>query len=108
MAGRLAGDKLRDLAAAWRATGYAARYAAGNAARYAVWDAARDAALAAAWSAARYAAWRAARYAARHATYDAAWALVVRDRLPQEHYETLTRPWASVIGKVHPDDEDLP
>ena len=41
------------------------------------------------------------------AARDAAMALVVRDLLPQEHYDTLTRPWASVIGKVHPDDEDL-
>ena len=37
---------------------------------------------------------------------DAAEALVVRDCLAQEHYETLTRPWVSVVGKVHPDDED--
>ena len=78
-AGRLTGGKLRDLAAAWNA--------ARNAARTAARTAARDAARTAAWY--------------------AAWALVVRDLLPQEHYETLTRPWASVIGKVHPDDEDL-
>ena len=116
---RLTGDNLRDLAAAWAAAWAAAR----NAARYAAWDAAwdaawaaaRDAAWAAARNAARYAAWAAARDAARtaartaagNAARDAARALVVRDRLAQEHYETLTRPWASVIGKVHPDDEDL-
>ena len=37
------------------------------------------------------------------------WGLVVRDRIgrsgfEQEHYDVLTKPWASVIGKVHPDD----
>ena len=78
-AARLTGDKLRDLAAAW------------NAARYAAWDVSGNVVYDAAWNAA----------------YDAAEALVVRDCLAQEHYETLTRPWASVIGKVHPDDEDL-
>jgi hypothetical protein len=62
----------------------------------AAWDAARDAALDAAWDAARDAAW------------DAARALVVRDQVgdtfTQAHYDTLTRPWATVIGPVHPDD----
>ena len=63
-------------------------------------DAARAAALDAAWDAAR----AAARYAAR----DAARALVARDQVgdtfTQAHYDTLTRPWATVIGPVHPDD----
>ncbi len=89
----------------------AARAAARAAARTAAWDAARDAARAAtraatraAWDAARAAARAAARYAAR----DAARALVVRDQVgdtfTQAHYDTLTRPWATVIGPVHPDD----
>ena len=131
---RLTGDKLRELAAAWNATGKAARDAARNVARNAVWDAAVDVARNATWNVARNATWNAARDAAGNATwnaardaavdvvwdaagnvvydvawnaaYDAAEALVVRDCLPQEHYETLTRPWVSVIGKVHPDDED--
>ena len=47
-------------------------------------------------AAARDAAWDAAR--------DAAGALTVRDLISTERYDTLTRPWASVIGKVHPDD----
>ena len=59
-----------------------------------------DAARAAAWDAA----WDAACAAAR----DAARALVVRDQVgdtfTQAHYDTLTRPWATVIGPVHPDD----
>ena len=67
-------------------------------------DAARAAAWDAAWDAARDAARAAARYAAR----DAARALVVRDQVgdtfTQAHYDTLTRPWATVIGPVHPDD----
>ena len=89
----------------------AARAAAWDAARAAAWDtaldAARDAARAAtraAWDAAR----DAARAAARAAALDAARALVVRDQVgdtsTQAHYDTLTRPWATVIGPVHPDD----
>ena len=111
---RLTGDKLRELAAARRATGNAAWYAAVHAgvhAAHAGVHAARGAAVHAARGAAGYAARNAARNAtwdaAVDAAVDAAEALVVRDRLPQEHYETLTRPWVSVIGKVHPDDEDL-
>jgi hypothetical protein len=42
--------------------------------------------------------------AARAATRDAARALVVRDVLDPQHYRTLTHPWASVIGPVHPED----
>ena len=75
-------------------------------------DAARAAALAAAWAAALDAAldaaWDAARAAARDAARAAARALVVRDQVgdtfTQAHYDTLTRPWATVIGPVHPDD----
>ena len=91
--------------------------AARTAARDAALDAARDAARAAtraatraAWDATRAAwdAWDAARAAARAATLDAARALVVRDQVgdtfTQAHYDTLTRPWATVIGPVHPDD----
>ena len=50
----------------------------------------------------------AARAAARDAAREAARALVVRDQVgdtfTQAHYDTLTRPWATVIGPVHPDD----
>ena len=55
-------------------------------------DAAMDAAWDTAWGAARGAAWGAAA------------ALVVRDLISTAHYDTLTQPWASVIGKAHPDD----
>ena len=65
----------------------------------AAWDAARDAAR----GAARDAAWDAARGAAR----DAAWALVARDLISTEHYDTLTAPWRTVIGPIHPDDPNL-
>ena len=109
---RLTGDQFWDLAAAWNATRDADGNAAWRAAVDAAWGAARRAARSAAMAAAGYAAWDAAWRAAWDADGNAAWdaaeALVVRDCLPQEHYETLTRPWASVIGKVHPDDEDLP
>ena len=74
--------------------------AATRAATRAAWDAAR----AAAWAAAGAAAWA----AACHAAGAAARALVVRDQVgdtfTQAHYDTLTRPWATVIGPVHPDD----
>ena len=49
--------------------------------------------------------------AARDAAGAAAGALVVRDLIgqhgfTQEHYDLLTAPWATVIGRVHPDDAD--
>ena len=131
---RLTGDNLRELAAALDAAGYAARAAARAAARDAARAAALDASLDAARNAARNATWNAARYAAGNAAraaaydaardvvwdvsgnvvYDAAWAaaydaaeaLVVRDRLPQEHYDTLTRPWRTAVGALHPEDDD--
>ena len=93
--------------AAWNAARYAARDAAREAARAATraatWDAMRDAARDAAWDAAWNAAWNAARNAARAAT----WALLVRDIITTEHYDTLTRPWRVAIGPIHPDDPAL-
>jgi hypothetical protein len=76
------------------------------AARDAAWYAARDGAGGAARAAAWYAAWYAARHAARHAARDAAWyaagdaamALVVRDLITPEHFDTLCGPWRDVIG----------
>ena len=48
--------------------------------------------------------------AASVAAWDVAWnaarALVVRDLLEQEHYDTLTRPWREMIGPIHPDDDE--
>ena len=103
-AGRLTPDEKRRLYAAWGA----ARGAAWDAAWGAAWDAARGAALDAARGAAWDAAWGAALDAARDAAWDAAWdatlGLITRDLISTTHYDTLTRPWASVIGKVHPDD----
>lgn len=65
--------------------------------------------LAAAWAAALDAA--AARGAAGDAARDTACSLVVRDLIgkhgfTQAHYDLLTEAWATVIGKVHPDDAD--
>ena len=79
------------LALAWDAAWDVARYVARAATRDAAWDAAR----AAAW----YAAWDAAR--------DVALALLVRDLITTEHYDTLTRPWRTAIGPIHPDDPAL-
>ena len=104
-----------------KAAGDAARYAAGYAARYDAWDnagyAARYAARYDAWDNARYAARVAAGYAARYDAWDnaryaaglAAGTLAVRDLISthgftQEHYDTLTMPWRTVIGPIHPDD----
>jgi hypothetical protein len=83
-------------AAAWRAAGAAARAAA----------------RAAAWDAAVYAARRAAGTAAGAAAWAVALALVVRDMIgehgfTQAHYDTLTGPWRTVIGPVHPDDAEV-
>ena len=76
--------------------------------RAAILTSAEAKALDAARAAARDAAWDAAWAAARDAARDAARALVVRDQVgdtfTQAHYDTLTRPWATVIGPVHPDD----
>ena len=73
--------------------------AAGDAVRDAVRDAAREAAWGAAWAAAWAAVWDAVRGAAR--------ALVVRDLIATEDYNTLTRAWRTVIGPIHPDDPDM-
>ena len=83
--------------ATWDATEDATRFAT----RAATWDATWDATGGEAWDAA----W--------DATGDATRALVVRDLIgthgfTQDHYDTLTRPWRTVIGPVHPDDAPLP
>ena len=98
-AARLTGDEVAGLATAWYAAGDAAWYAAW----YAAWVAAGDAARVAARDAARDAAGDAARDAARAAARDAAGALTVRDLISTERYDTLTRPWASVIGLTEKD-----
>ena len=48
--------------------------------------------------------------AARGAAWDAAQGLVVRDLIGQhgfgqQHYDQLTKPWATVIGPAHPNDK---
>ena len=96
---RLTADELDSLDAARDATWDAAWAAA--------WAAARDAAWAAAWDAARTAAWAAACDAARAAAWATAGALVVRDLITTDRYDTLTRAWREVIGPIHPDDPDM-
>ena len=88
---------------------YAVRRGAGRGAgRDAVWNAVRNAARNAAWNAVRNAVRNAARNAAWDAAWDAAWALLVRDLIgdtfTQAHYDTLTMPWRTTIGPIHPDD----
>ena len=64
---------------------------------YAAWDAA--------WNAVRNAVRRGAVW---DAVRNAAWALLVRDLIgdtfTQAHYDTLTMPWRTTIGPIHPDD----
>jgi len=90
------------------ARGGAVRDAARDAAWDAAWDAARDAARGAGWDAVRDAVRNAVWDAARDAARDAAWALLVRDLIgdtfTQAHYDTLTKPWRTTIGPIHPDD----
>jgi hypothetical protein len=78
--------------------------------------AARVTARSAALAASRTPAWAAAVAAARDVVWDGTWAaaaaLVVRDLIgqhgfTQEHYDTLTGPWRTVIGPVHPDDAEV-
>ena len=93
---RLTLDEARGLASA--------RDAAWGAARDVAWDVAWDDN---AWSAAWGAAWDAARGAARDNARDAVLALVVRDLITTDHYDTLTRAWRTTIGPIHPDDPEL-
>jgi len=128
-------DEARRLRTAWDAVLYAARcaalYAAWPASRAAAWDTTQEAtwraARGAAWDTTQEATWRAAWDASRDASRDAAWrasrdaswfaawdaswyaacALVARDLISTEHYDTLTTPWRTVIGPIHPDDPSL-
>ena len=61
-------------------------------------DAAWNAALNAARNAAWYAAWNAARNAAWYAAWNAARALVTRDLITPDQFQTLAGPWIEVIG----------
>ncbi len=112
-----------DEAVATDARLYAASYTAWAAARARATDKAWEAAVSAAWAAARAraAAWDAIRGApapaadaaadaAAGAARAAAMALAVRHlighRFTQAHYDLLTHAWRTVVGPVHPDDQD--
>jgi hypothetical protein len=92
-------DRSRSLTTSEIDAFVAARDAARDAAWDVAWDAARDAARDAAWDAARDAAWDVA--------WDAAGALTVRDLISTWHYDTLTRPWRQVVGRIHPEDAEV-
>ena len=114
-AATLTEDEARRLRTAWDAVLYAARcaalYAAWPASRAAAWDATQEATWGAARDAtrgaSRFASWRASRFAAWDASWYAACALVARDLVSTEHYDTLTTPWRTAIGPIHPDDPNL-
>jgi len=117
----LTADEADRLRTAWDAAWGATRDAAWGATRDATMDATRDATRDAAWDAAwaatrgatrgatRDATRDATRGATRDATRDAAWgatrgaardaalALIVRDLISEEHFNTLYGPWVSVI-----------
>ena len=112
-------DRARHLtpgeASALNAPSYAARDAArdavvtaagASARRYdaltVAWDAMLDAAWDAAWD---DDAWDATWGTSWGGVLDAARALIVRDLITTEDYDTLTRPWREVIGPIHPEDE---
>jgi hypothetical protein len=99
-AGRFTADEVERLAAAWAAAWVAVRDAARAAGRAAAGDAAWAAARAAGRAAARDAAGAAAGAAVWAAAGDAAWALLVRDLITAEHFNTLYGPWASVIEEA--------
>lgn len=74
---------------------------------YAAWDATRDGTRDAAFHVARSAPSRVMLGAVLDAARDAALALLVRDLITTEDYDTLTHPWRAVIGPIHPDDPAL-
>jgi hypothetical protein len=94
---RLTVDEVRDLRAAWGSSWGAARGGAWGAARGAAWGAAWGGARGGAWGAAWGAARGGARGAARGAAWDAALALLTRDLISEDHFNTLYGPWAKVI-----------
>lgn len=123
-------EQARAVAAAWGAPRRSARSTAAGEAT-AVWESAdatlwrifqsaageaaaavRESAHSSAWeaswssaeSAAEASALEAARYAAQYAAWYAAAALVVRDLISRDHYDTLTMPLRKAGIVVHPDD----
>ena len=72
------------------------------------WDASRTASR----TASREASWEASRDASRTASWEASVALNSRDLIgqhgfTQEHYDLLSGPWRTTIGRLHPDDPDI-
>ena len=94
--------RVADMTQAGVAAGDASWDASWGAAWGAAWVAARGAAWGAAWGAAEIAAWGAAWVAAEIAALDvagsAACAVVVRDLITKDHYQTLTAPIRAAIG----------
>ena len=99
--------EVERLDAAGAAAGAAAWATAWATAWGTAWDTARGAARAAAGATAWDTAWDAARDAARAAARGTAGALVTRDLISTEHYDTLTLPWRRIIGRLHPDDAEV-
>lgn len=99
-AATLTADEALSLASSLEAPRGAARKAIQRAAWEAVFQSTWLAAGETAFDAAGYVAWEAAgALSMRH--------LIGEHGFTQEHYDILTGPWATVIGKVHPDDKAL-
>lgn len=94
--------KQKELHAAWNAARYAAWDAAWNATWYSAWYAARDAARDDAWDDAWCAAW----YDALCAAWDADLAILVKNKISNEQFETLTSPWTSCGLSLYAEDWD--
>jgi hypothetical protein len=75
-----------------------------RAASKAQWDARWEKEWDAAWEDAERAAWSSPWRLGREKAWTVAWyallALFVRDRVSQQHFETLVAPWESVMGKT--------
>ena len=106
-AARLTGSEMNQLSTAWAGAVDAAWGISGTVARGAAMDAAADAVRDIPMDATADAAMDATTDAAMDAAADADWGLLVRDLISTEHYDTLTRPWRTVIGPIHPDDPDI-
>jgi hypothetical protein len=112
-------DEVRQLVAAWiaavealwgapeDASWIAAVEALRGAPEDASWNASRNAVAAALWGASGAAAWDAAVEALWGASVVCLRDLIGQHGFTQEHYDALTKPWATVIGPAHPDDKPV-
>lgn len=95
--GRLTGSEFSSAKAAWT-TAWAGAWTASQAEAWTADGTARGAAWDVVWNVA---------WSLCDAAEGAAFALLVRDLISTEHYDTLTMPWRQTIGRIHPDDPEV-